>query len=107
MARPSPLKPRFSIGTTVAIAMRPAVGHCRTPYYLRGHTGTIVALQGAHPDAERLAYHKPGLPLEYIYKVRFRQAHLWPDYGGDAGDHLEADITESWLEPLERMETRP
>ncbi|MEZ5855634.1 MAG: nitrile hydratase subunit beta [Hyphomicrobiaceae bacterium] len=102
MARPSSLQPRFTVGSPVAIANRPAVGHCRTPHYLRGRAGVVVAVQGAHPDAERLAYHKPGLPLEYIYKIRFRQTHLWPHYRGNPSDHLEADITESWLDPRTR-----
>jgi hypothetical protein len=37
-----------------------------------------------------------------LYKVRFEQAELWQDYRGPAGDHLEADIYEHWLEPDEK-----
>jgi nitrile hydratase len=99
---------RFQAGDRVKVVSRPALGHCRTPWYLRGHVGVVASLHGAYHDPERLAYHKPGLPLMTLYKVRFRQADLWPDYhgaiaGGQPGtsgidDHLEADIYEHWLE---------
>ena len=98
MAQSYPLKPRFEVGAKVRISDRSALGHCRTPFYLRGHSGVVVGIQGAHPDPERLAYHKPGLPLEVVYKVRFRQSDLWADYHGPRHDHLEADISENWLE---------
>lgn len=89
---------RFRVGDRVAVASRPALGHCRTPWYLRGRTGIVAGVQGAYHDPERLAYHKPGLPLAVLYKVRFLQRELWPSYPGAPGDHLEADIYESWLE---------
>ncbi|MBS0243213.1 MAG: nitrile hydratase subunit beta [Proteobacteria bacterium] len=88
----------FKAGDSVRIAARPAVGHCRTPWYLRGKSGVVASVQGAYHDPERLAYHRPGLPLQPLYKIRFRQADLWPHYNGDGGDHLEADIYEYWLE---------
>jgi len=91
--------PRFPAGARVRVADRPAIGHCRTPFYLRGHTGVIAAVQGTFRDPTLLAYHKPGLPAEPLYKVRFHQRELWPDYPGPAEDQLEADIYEGWLEP--------
>jgi nitrile hydratase len=98
-AASQPARSRFKAGDAVRIADRPALGHCRTPWYLRGRTGIVAGVQGAFHDPERLAYHKPGLPLQVLYKVRLRQAEVWPDYKGPAGDHLEADIFELWLEP--------
>lgn len=89
--------PRFAIGTRVRVDDRPAVGHCRSPWYLRGQTGTVVAVQGIFRDPERLAYHRPGLPARILYKVSFAQRDLWPDYTGPEKDQLEADIYESWL----------
>lgn len=91
--------PAFEVGARVRIAARPAVGHCRTPWYLRGRTGVVCEIQGAFRDPEKLAYHLPGLPARPLYKVRFRQAELWPGYAGPPGDELEADIYEHWLEP--------
>jgi nitrile hydratase subunit beta len=55
-------------------------------------------VQGVFRDPEKLAYHQPGLPRRVLYKVRFEQAAIWDDYRGPAGDHLEADIYEHWLE---------
>ncbi|MFO7297863.1 MAG: nitrile hydratase [Proteobacteria bacterium] len=89
--------PRFRIGDVVRVDSRMALGHCRTPFFLRGKTGVIVGIQGAFHDPEKLAYHKPGLPRQVLYKVRFKQSDLWPNYRGKPHDHLEADIYEHWL----------
>jgi nitrile hydratase len=101
-----PPKPRFKRGDRVTIDDRRAIGHCRTPWYLRGKAGVIAGVQGAYHDPERLAYHKPGWPVQVLYKVRFLQAEVWPRYPGPAGDHLEADIYEYWLRPAAK-EGRP
>ncbi len=90
---------RFAVGDRVTVADRLPLGHCRTPWYLRGHSGEVVSIHGAYHDPERLAYHKPGVPLAVLYKVRFLQTDLWPGYNGPASDNLEADIYEYWLEP--------
>lgn len=89
--------PRFRVGDVVRVDSRMVLGHCRTPFSLRGKTGVIVGIQGAFHDPEKLAYHKPGLPKQVLYKVRFRQSELWPNYRGKLQDHLEADLYEHWL----------
>jgi len=71
---------RFAPGDRVRVASRPVVGHCRTPWYLRGKTGVVAAVQGAFRNPEQLAYHKPGLPAQVLYKVRFTQASIWSGY---------------------------
>ncbi len=101
-----PLKPRFKKGDAVMIATTKAVGHCRTPWYLRGKPGIVTEIQGAYHDPVRLAYHKPGLPLQVLYKVRFLQSQIWPRYDGPENDHLEADIYEPWLVPAHVKERR-
>lgn len=93
---------RFRIGDAVTIADIAAVGHCRTPFYVRGKTGTVVEIQGVFRDPVRLAYHRPGLPAQVLYKVRLRQNELWPRYAGPAKDHLDVDIYEPWLLPAHR-----
>lgn len=93
-------KPRFKVGDTVLVDQRAALGHCRTPWYLRGKAGVVVAIHGAYHDPERLAYHRPGLPEQVLYKVRFHQQDLWPRYQGRETDRLEADIYEYWLGAL-------
>ena len=101
-----PPKPRFKKGDTVHIDDRKPQGHCRTPWYLRGKIGVVTSVQGTYHDPERLAYHKPGLPSQVLYKVRFLQSEIWPKYKGPETDHLEADIYEYWLEPATE-ERRP
>jgi nitrile hydratase len=90
---------RFKPGERVRVDDRPQRGHCRTPWYLRGKAGEVSRIQGLLRDPERLAYHRPGLPAQVWYKVRFRQIDIWPGYPGPAIDHLEADLQESWLTP--------
>ena len=89
--------PRFRPGDPVRVDDRQALGHCRTPGSLRGKSGVIAGVQGRFHDPEKLAYHKPGLPRQVLYKVRFRQADLWSRYQGPEQDQLEADIYEHWL----------
>jgi nitrile hydratase subunit beta len=92
---------RFAPGDAVRVSARPAEGHCRTPWYLRGKAGVIAAVHGTFRNPELLAYNRPGLPAQPLYKVRFPQRVLWDRYPGPPGDHLEVDIYEHWLEPLE------
>jgi len=99
MSRYRATAPRFAPGDRVRIDDRAALGHCRTPKYLRGHTGLVAEVLGSWRDPEQLAYHRPGLPARVLYKVRFAQAELWPTYAGPVSDHLEADIYEHWLVP--------
>jgi nitrile hydratase subunit beta len=94
--------PKFKPGDPVVVDQRAIAGHCRTPGYLRGKQGVIAEVLGRFRNPERLAYHRPGLPAEVLYKVRFEQMHLWSaaaptPYPGPAGDHLEADLYEFWL----------
>jgi nitrile hydratase len=99
--RSKPAAGRLAPGDKVRVDVRPVVGHCRTPWYLRGKTGVIAAVQGTFKNPEQLAYHKPGLPALVLYKVRFAQRDIWGSrYSGSPGDQLEADIYEPWLEPM-------
>ena len=86
-------------GRSGAVAKRPVLGHCRTPWYLRGKTGVVVAVHGRFRDPERLAYHRPGLPAQVLYKVRFQQRDVWGRLSRGQRRPLEADIYEHWLEP--------
>jgi nitrile hydratase len=90
---------RFGPGEAVRVASRPVLGHCRTPWYVRGKPGVVASIQGTFRNPEQLAYHKPGLPAQVLYKVRFAQSALWERYAGPPGDDLEVDIFEHWLEP--------
>ena len=99
-ARPLRTTPSFQPGDAVRVDARASLGHCRTPWYLRGKTGVIAEVQGQFRDPERLAYHRSGLPAQVLYKVRFEQRRLWPKYKGPATDTLEVDLYEPWLRPV-------
>jgi nitrile hydratase len=98
MKAASSIKPRYKPGDAVWIGARDAVGHCRTPRYLRGKPAVIGEVLGVFRDPARLAYMKPGYPAQVLYKVRVRQHDLWPTYPGPSTDTLEADLYEEWLE---------
>lgn len=90
---------RFRPGDRVRIADRMVRGHTRTPTYVKGHEGVIERVCPAFGQPELLAYGGDGKPDRTLYRVRLKQADLWPAYAGGAGDHLEIEIFEHWLEP--------
>lgn len=73
-------------------------GHVRTPFYVRGREGVVESVAGDFADPEELAYGRDGLPKKTLYRVRFRQDDLWPDYAGPPGDTLVVDIYAHWLD---------
>ena len=92
-------EPRFAPGARVKVRRMAPPGHLRTPWYIRGRTGEIERLCGAFANPEELAYNRPGTPRQPLYRVRFRQRELWPDYRGPAQDTIEIEIYQHWLEP--------
>jgi nitrile hydratase len=90
---------RFAPGDRVVVRRGESPGHIRTPYYVRGVVGVVERDCGPFPNPEELAYGRDGLPARPLYRVRFRQADLWPDYGGPAVDSVEVEVYEHWLEP--------
>ena len=92
---------RFAIGDRVRVRAAFPPGHVRTPYYLRRKRGQILSIAGRFANPEELAYGRDGQPARALYRVRFEQAALWPDYQGQARDTVVADIFEHWLEPAE------
>ena len=91
---------RFADGSLVRTKALHPPGHCRTPFYARGRQGTVLGVADHQPNPEELAYGRDGLPRLPVYRVRFRQADLWPDYQGAPGDAVVVDIFEPWLEPV-------
>jgi len=74
-------------------------GHRRTPFYIRGKKGVIERVCGAFRNPEELAYGFDGMPKRVLYRVRFPQGEVWPDYAGGPRDVLEVELYEHWLEP--------
>ena len=90
---------RFNVGDRVRVKSAHPPGHRRTPAYIRGKKGEIERVCGRFPNPEELAYGFDGEPKRVLYRVRFAQRELWPDYAGPERDALELEIYEHWLEP--------
>jgi len=89
---------RFEVGQRVRVRAGEPTGHCRTPRYLRGKPGVVIAVQGEFRDPEKLAYHKPGLPRQPLYMVRFAYTDVWEGRRSGRHDTLVADLYQNWLE---------
>lgn len=90
--------PIFRAGDRVRVRKAAPPGHVRTPFYVRGHSGTIERLCGAFGNPEELAYARSGEPLQPLYRVRFVQKELWRGYKGPRHDVIEVEIFQHWLE---------
>ena len=89
---------RFKPGDRVRVRNANPLGHIRTPFYIRGRSGVIERLCGSFGNPEELAQQRSGEPRQPLYRVRFRQQDVWPDYEGSAEDLLEVEIFQHWLE---------
>jgi nitrile hydratase len=90
--------PFFKPGDRVKVRKAFPLGHIRTPYYIRGHSGVVERLCGSFRNPEELAQQRSGEPKQPLYRVRFRQQDVWPDYRGSAEDVVEIEIYQHWLE---------
>ncbi|HEV3121989.1 MAG TPA: SH3-like domain-containing protein [Isosphaeraceae bacterium] len=90
---------RFAPGDRVRVRRGESPGHIRTPFYVRGLKGVVERVCGPYPNPEERAYGRDGLPAQPLYRVRFRQADVWPKYRGVPADSVEVEIYEHWLEP--------
>jgi nitrile hydratase len=88
----------FQPGDSVRVRAAYPPGHVRTPYYIRGKSGVIERVLDAFPNPEERAYGRSGLPQKVLYRVRFPQNEVWPDYAGPADDTVDIEIFEHWLE---------
>ncbi len=91
---------RFTAGARVKVRRAAPPGHLRTPYYIRGKTGLVERLCGAFANPEELAFGRSGEPKRPLYRVRFSQREVWPDYAGAAHDTIDIELYEHWLEPV-------
>jgi len=88
-------------GDRVIVRHAPAQGgmprHVRTPTYVRGHRGRIVASRGRWPNPEILAEGLPDPLGADLYAVEFEQHELWPGYRGEPQDRVVLDLYAHWL----------
>jgi nitrile hydratase len=75
-------------------------GHVRTPFYIRGKTGVVERVLGVYRNPEELAYGRDGEPGAPLYRVRFLQHDVWPDYAGRPDDAVDVEIYQHWLESI-------
>jgi Nitrile hydratase beta subunit, C-terminal len=91
----------FTPGTRVSVRNdwpeTRGTAHIRTPHYLRGMHGTVVAKLGVFANPEDLAFRRPA-SQRALYHVRFDQPAVWQQ--GRGGDELLVEIYEHWLEPV-------
>jgi len=74
--------------------------HLRTPGYVYGAIGEIVADCGKFHNPELLAFRRKG-PMQNLYRVRFLQKDLWEHYEGDS-DTAVVEIYSPWLYKCDR-----
>ena len=92
------MEAKFKVGERVKVMQAFPLGHVRTPYYIRGCSGEVERVCGSFPNPEELAQMRDGLPAQPLYRVRFKQKEVWPDYRGPDGDVVEIEIFQHWLE---------
>ena len=91
--------PTYKDGDRVTVAVTYPPGHRRVPTYIRGKTGEIERYCGIFANPEELAYGFDGKPERPLYRVRFMQKDVWPDYDGPKDDSVDLEIQEHWLSP--------
>jgi hypothetical protein len=89
---------RFKPGDRVTVRFEDRPGHIRTPWYIRGKTGSIERIHGEFLNPESLGHGGNGLPRKVLYSVAFQQGNVWQGYSGKQ-DKLIVDIFEHWLDP--------
>jgi nitrile hydratase beta subunit len=87
---------RFQRGDIVRTRADVAPHHTRLPGYLRGKTGLIEHVRGAHVFADANAQGMGENP-EWLYSVAFDAAELWGDEA-EAGQRVSFDAWEPYLE---------
>jgi nitrile hydratase len=88
----------FRAGDRVRVREGDPPGHVRAPSYVRGRPGEVILMVDCFANPEDLAYGRTGGPRVPLYRVRFRQADLWPRSRGAARDTVDVEIYQHWLE---------
>lgn len=97
----------FKPGDSVTVRDLPIEGHMRTPHYARGAHGVIERYCGSFQNPEKLGHGIRPAPKVDLYRVRFFQRDLWPNYAGHGSDTVDVEIYAHWLKPHKDIEERP
>ena len=99
--RQATTQPKFEIGERVRALDMQGSGHTRLPRYVRGHSGTVMLVHGAHVFADRHAIYRVGEAFndtpEWLYTVAFDGAELW-GLSAEPGLCISVDAWEPYLE---------
>ena len=99
-SRDAPGPARFAFGQRVRARQIHPTGHTRLPRYVRGHTGTIERIHGAHvfPDT-RVSRPLPPFvdDAHWLYTVVFDGQDLWGS-AASSGLQVSVDAWEPYLE---------
>ena len=90
---------KYKLGDQIRVRIDSPQFHFRTPTYIQGKTGRVVALCGTFRNPESLAHGGSGLPEQPLYRVEFSQTEVWDKYQGPDFDKILVDIYEHWLNP--------
>ena len=93
---------RFTVGQRVRARNIHPQGHTRLPRYVRGHTGKVVMVHGAHvyPDSHVDTALPPfNSQAEWLYTVVFEGPELWGE-GADPQVQVSVDAWEPYLEAV-------
>ena len=81
---------KFHVGDQVRIKQENPAGNPRTPKYVRGKQGVIVAVHGVIPNPhDHRGLYAP------LYTVLFDVNEI---FGGSSHDKLRVDVHDEWLE---------
>ena len=95
---------QFQVGEQVRIAARFPPGHVRTPFYVRGKVARVEHVLDELVNPEVEAYGVLEGHRTRLYRVRIAMSALWSNYVGAAGDSLDLEIFEPWLEAADEGE---
>lgn len=56
-----------------------------------------LCVQGRSPDPDQVAFREP-VTRQPLYRVRFAQADVWPEYASGLQDTIDIEIHQPWLE---------
>lgn len=85
------MDPRFRVGDRVRVKAENPAGNPRTPDYMKGKGGVVVAVHGTIENPRD--HRRPYPPLYTI------MAAAGEVFGNSSTDKLYVDIHEDWLEP--------
>ena len=91
---------KYRTGDQVKVRVDSPSHHYRTPTYIQGKTGVVVAICGRFRNPESVGHGGDGLPELLLYRVEFTQNSVWDRYQGPSGDKILVDIYEHWLDPV-------